>query len=259
MKEQHLKGKVCLVTEGSRTLGADIARALAASGADLAVNYLEAAEAAGELCAEIRELGVRAEPLQADVGVVEQVTRLVSDTQEKLGRIDILVNNTGPYIDTRFLDLAVEDFDMVMATNSRAAYLMTQAAGRQMKAAGGGRIINIAATDALNRNSSVYGLAKSGVLYLTEAFALEMAPEVTVNAVAPDLIADNEGMNEELTRRSIDATPLGRLVTRAEVAEIVCQLCSPAFDMVTGQTIVMDGGRTIPQLRWTPWKTARPG
>ena len=63
----------------------------------------------------------------------------------------------------------------------------------------------------------------------------------------------------DATRRSIDATPLGRLVTRAEVAEIVCQLCSPAFDMVTGQTIVMDGGRTIPQLRWTPWKTARPG
>ncbi|MCH8206909.1 MAG: SDR family oxidoreductase, partial [Chloroflexi bacterium] len=112
---------------------------------------------------------------------------------------------------------------------------------------------------ALHRNSSVYGLAKDGVLYLTEALALEMAPEVRVNAVAPDLIADNEGMNKDLTRRSIEATPLGRLVTRAEIAEVVCQLCGPAFDSVTGQTIVMDGGRSIPKLQWGPWKAQRPG
>ena len=259
MIQNHLKGKVCLVTGASRTLGAAITRALAGRGADVAVNYLEAVEAARKLCDELRASGVRAEPLQADIGEPDQVARLVSETQETFGRIDVLVNNAGPYIDRPFLELGSQDFDHVMATNVRATYLVTQAAGRDMKAKGGGHVINIAATDALHRNGSVYSLAKDGVLHLTEALALEMAPEVRVNAIAPDLIADNEGMDQELGRQSIAATSLGRLVTRSEVAEVVCLLCSPAFDMVTGQTIVMDGGRSIPQLRYGPWQSKRPG
>jgi NAD(P)-dependent dehydrogenase (short-subunit alcohol dehydrogenase family) len=259
MVEQSLKGRVCLVTGASRALGADIARSLAARGADVAVNYLESEDAARSLCRELRDIGARAEAFQADVGAPDQVTRLVSETQEMFGRIDVLVNNAGPYVDTPFLELPVDEFDRVMATNVRATYLAAREAGSRMKASGSGQVINIAATDALHRSSSVYGLAKDGVLYLTQALALEMAPEVRVNAVAPDLIADNEGMSEDLTRQSIEATPLGRLVTRAEVAEVVCQLCGPAFDSVTGQTIVMDGGRSIPQLRLGRWKVRRPG
>ncbi len=254
--ENALKGKVCLVTGASRALGAEIARALAQRGAHVAVNYRQSAEAARALCDELSELGVRAVPVQADVSDPDQVARLVTTTWDTLGPIDVVVNNAGPYVDTPFLDLPVSDFDHIMATNVRATFLVSQAAGRRMKARGRGHIINIAATDIFNRSHSVYGLAKAGVIHLTEALALELAPEVRVNAIAPDLIADNEGMDPDFVRRSIAATPLGRLVTRAEVAEMVCLLCTPTFDIVTGQTIVMDGGRSIPRIAMGPETTA---
>jgi NAD(P)-dependent dehydrogenase (short-subunit alcohol dehydrogenase family) len=146
------------------------------------------------------------------------------------------------------LELPVADFDRIMAGNLRSTFLMTQAVGKLMKAQGQGQIINIAASDFKYRAHSVYGLAKTGVVHFTEAVALELAPEVRVNALAPDLIADNEEMPLDLTTQAITATPAGRLVTRAEIAEMVCLLCTPAFAMTTGQTILMDGGRTLPKL-----------
>ncbi len=121
-----------------------------------------------------------------------------------------------------------------------------------MKDRGRGQIINIAATDFTHRSHSVYGLAKSGVIYLTEALALELAPAVRINAVAPDLIAENEDMAPRLAQRAIAATPLGRLVTRAEIAEMVCLIATSAFAMTTGQTLIMDGGRSLPRLASGP-------
>ncbi|HZO87656.1 MAG TPA: SDR family oxidoreductase [Chthonomonadaceae bacterium] len=250
--EEVLRGKVCLITGASRALGAEIARTLARCGAKIAVNYRQSADAAHALCAELSARGGTAIPLQADVSLPEDVSRLVATTWETLGPIDVLVNNAGPYGETPFLDLSVADFDQIMAANVRATFLVTQAAGRHMKARGQGYVINIAATDIFHRSHSVYGLAKSGVVYLTEALARELAPEVRVNAIAPDLIADNEGMDAVFVRQVVTATPLGRLVTRAEIAEMVCLLCTPAFDIVTGHTIVMDGGRSIPRIAMGP-------
>ena len=132
--------------------------------------------------------------------------------------------------------------------NVRSTFLMSQAVGKDMKERGRGHIINIAATDVFHRSHSVYGMAKAGVVYLTEAMALELAPEVRIYALAPDLIADNEGMEPDFVKQAVAGTPLRRLVTRAEIAEMVCLLCTPAFDMVTGQTIVMDGGRSLPRI-----------
>jgi len=243
-----LSEKVCLVTGASRALGAEIARKLAKYGAHVAVNYHQSAEAAQALCAELVEAGGTAIPLQADVSRPEQVESLLAQTQARLGPINILVNNVGPYVDTPFLDLALSDFERIMAGNARATFLVSQLVGRQMKERGSGQIINIAATDIFHRSHSVYGLAKSGVIYLTEAMALELAPTVRVNALAPDLIADNEEMSPQFAAQSAAGAPLGRLVTRAEIAEMVCLLCTPVFDIVTGQTIVMDGGRTIPRI-----------
>jgi NAD(P)-dependent dehydrogenase (short-subunit alcohol dehydrogenase family) len=247
-----LAGKVCLVTGASRALGAEIARTLAGYGGRVAVNYLSSEEAARAVCGEITAAGGTAIPVQADVSDPEQAERLVETTWTTLGPIHLLVNNAGPYVDTPFLDLTVSDFDQILATNVRATFLMSQAAGRRMKAVGGGHIVNIAATDLFHRSHSVYGLAKSGVAHLTEAFARELAPEVHVNALAPDLIADNEGMEADLVGRAVEATPLRRLVTRAEIAEMVALLCSSAFDIVVGQTIVMDGGRSLPRIAQGP-------
>ncbi len=246
--KDEMGGKVCLITGASRALGADIARRMARSGLQVAVNYLHSRDAALALCDELTTLGGTALPIQADVSQPEHVERLVTETVEQLGPIDILVNNVGPYVDTPFLELALADFDHILAGNLRATFLLSQAVGRRMREQGHGYIINIAATDIFHRSHSIYGLAKSGVVYLTEAMALELAPQVRVNAIAPDLIADNEAMSPELVQRSIAGTPLGRLVTRAEIAEMVYLLCTPAFDVVTGQTIVLDGGRTIPRI-----------
>ncbi len=247
-----LRGKVCLVTGASCGLGAQIARTLARYGASVAVNYRQSADAAQALCQAIAAEGAVAVPFQADVADPADVDRLVNGVWETLGPIDVLVNNAGPYVDTPFLALSIADFDHIMAANVRAAFLVTQAAGRRMKARGHGQVINIAATDAFHRSHSVYGLAKAGVVYLTQALARELAPEVRLNAVAPDVIADNEGMTDAFVEQAVTATPLGRLVSRAEVAEMVCLLCTPAFDFVTGQTIVMDGGRSLPRIAVGP-------
>jgi NAD(P)-dependent dehydrogenase (short-subunit alcohol dehydrogenase family) len=244
----QLSDKVCLITGASRTLGAEIARHMARSGAHIAVNHHRSRGAARKLCEELTALGANAIPVEADVTQPDAIERLLAGATAQLGPIDILVNNVGPYADTPFIELPLADFDRILAGNVRATFMLSQAAGRRMKERGRGHIINIAATDAFHRSHSVYGLAKSGVVYLTEAMALELAPEVQVNAVAPDLIADNEDMAADLVKQSVAATPMGRLVTRAEIAEMICLLCTPVFDSVTAQTIVMDGGRSIPRI-----------
>ncbi|MFZ4659428.1 MAG: SDR family NAD(P)-dependent oxidoreductase [Caldilineaceae bacterium] len=250
--EHALRGKVCLITGASRTLGATIVRAMAVNGAHVAINYHQSATAADALCAELSAMGVKSVAIGADVTEPAQVEQLLTATEQQLGPIDMLVNNVGPYVDTPFLDLPLADFDRILAGNVRATFLLTQAVGRLMKGRGNGNIINIAATDVFHRSHSIYGLAKQGVVHLTEAMALELAPEVRLNAIAPDLIADNEEMTADFTARSIGGTPMQRLVTRAEVAQLVCLLCTPAFAMMTGQTLVLDGGRAIPRIAFGP-------
>ncbi len=243
-----LLGKICLVTGASRGLGAVIARTLALQGAAVAVHYHQSAAQALALCAELTAAGATAVPVQADLLDAAAIEPLAAAVEQRLGPIDILVNNFGPYVDTPFLDLTLADFDLVLAGNVRASFLLAQSVGRRMRARGAGHIINLAATDYRHRSHSIYGLAKGGVVYLTEALALELAPAVAVFALAPDLIADNEEMAPDFVARAVAATPMRRLVTRAEVAAMVGLLCTPACAMLTGQTVVMDGGRSIPRL-----------
>lgn len=243
---QTLSGKACLVTGASRTLGAEIARCFARCGAAVAINYNESADAAEALCRDLRALGVRALSVHADVTDPDQATRLVAEAWEGLGGLDVVVNNVGPWTGAPLAALPVSEFERIMAGNLTSAFVVAREAGIRMKQRGGGHVINISATDAFERGRSVYGLAKDAVLHLTEALATELAPEVRVNAIAPGLIADNEDMGPTLARRELARTPLGRLVTRAEVAQVACLLCTDAFGSVTGQTIAMDGGARIP-------------
>ena len=144
--EEALRGKVCLITGASRTLGATIARAMAANGAQVAINYHQSATAADALCAELSAMGVKSVAIGADVTEPAQVEQLLTATEQQLGPIDMLVNNVGPYVDTPFLDLPLADFDRILAGNVRTTFLLTQAVGRSMKRRGSGNIINIAAT-----------------------------------------------------------------------------------------------------------------
>ena len=239
--------KVCLITGSSRALGAEIARVLASQGVEIAINYNKSKKSAITLSNEINDRGIRAEVIQADVGQPKDANRLVSRTLDIFGQIDILVNNAGPYVDDPYLELKLQDFDHVMNTNVRATYLITQIAGKVMKKRGSGNVVNIAATCAFDRRNTVYGLAKTGVVHLTRQLALELAPEVRVNAIAPGLIEDNEDMTEETKNEVLANTPLGRLANRKEIAQVLSSICGSGFSSVTGQTIVIDGGFNVGQ------------
>lgn len=242
-------GRVALVTGSSRNLGAEIARALASRGARVAVNYLSSREAALGVVAGLAGSGHAA--VGGDVSSPSGVDSVVSQAEEFMGaNVDILVNNAGPFSMTPFADLEPAEFDRVWNANVRAAYLATRLVAPGMSAAGWGRIINISAGSAFLRNHSVYSLAKDAMITLTEQLALELGPAVTVNGVAPGQIAESAediaAFDSEFVSRTLARTPAGRLVTRAEVAGIVLTLCSPAFDMVTGLTVPVDGGARLP-------------
>ena len=250
----ELRGKVCLVTGAARKLGAAICRTMAQNGVHLTVNYTRSRSEAETLCSELAASGVRALAIQADVTDPEQVDRLVNQAWEALGPIDILVNNVGTYADTPFLDLEPSTFAKVMDSNVGSTYLVSRAAGRRMKQRGKGVVINIGAADAMHHSHSVYGLAKLGVSYLTRALALELAPQVRVNAVAPDLMSDNEDLDpaSDFSRASVAATPMTRLASRIEIAQLIALLCTESFDFVTGQVLGIDGGRSISRIAFSP-------
>jgi NAD(P)-dependent dehydrogenase (short-subunit alcohol dehydrogenase family) len=147
---------------------------------------------------------------------------------------------------TPLTELEEADWDTVWDVNVKAAQLATRELAPAMRAAGWGRIVLLSAGSAYLRNHSVYGLAKQAVAFLAEELALELGPEVTVNAVAPGQIAESADdiaeHDPDFVRRATAATPAGRLVRRGEVAELVALLCSPPFDLVTGATLPVDGG-----------------
>lgn len=253
--ERDFNGKVALVTGSSRNLGVAIAQALGERGAEVAVHYATHEGGAREAAEVIRRTGGQAELFQADISQAEDVHRLSSEVLERFGRVDILVNNVGPYADFPFTELPVEAWDRVMNSGLRAPYLLAQAFAPGMKERGGGSIVNISAGSAFIRVHSVYGLAKAALIHLTEALALDLAPEIRVNAVAPGQIQESDELNQidpNYLARMTETTPLKRLVTRREVAEAVCLLCSDLLPSLTGQTIVLDGGWTIPAGRETP-------
>lgn len=251
----ELAGKVALVTGSSRNLGGSIALALAESGAQVAVHYNHSPDRAQQIVEQITTSGGTAEMFGADAADAQAVYGLAERVLERFGHVDVLVNNVGPYSDLPFSSLPVETWDAVFNTNVRAAYLLAQRLGPGMRAAGWGRIVNITAVSALVRVHSIYGLSKAALIHLTEALALELAPEVTVNAIAPGQIEESEEidlLDPTYKSRLRETTPTRRLVTRTEIAEAIRLLCSDRLPSLTGQTLVLDGGWSLPAGRATP-------
>lgn len=238
-----LEGHTALVTASSRNLGAVIASALAAVGASVVVTYHESQKAAEELIAGF-PTGIHA-AIPADTSTTAGVTAMVEAALAAVARpIDIVVNNSGPFSMDPFVDLAPEEWDRIWTANVKAAYLTSKLLVPQMQ--GWGRIVNVSAGSAYLRNHSIYTLAKEAMITFTEALAVEVAPDINVNCVAPGQIAESAQdiaeFDPTFVERAIEATPLRRLVTRADVAGIVVELCGPRFDVVTGITIPIDGG-----------------
>ena len=249
-----LNAKRALVTGASRNLGISIAERLAEGGMCVALNYHTSRAPAEEMAEVLRSRTGRPHAAVAgDVTDADSVSAMVSSAVAELGGpIDVLVNNAGPYGMTPFVEMDEAEWDSVWDTNVKASYLVTREVAPAMRTAGWGRIINMSAVSAWVRNRSIYGLAKAAIVTLTEELAIELAPEILVNAVAPGQILESlddlEEFSEEWAEKVTARTPTGRLVTRAELAEIVYLLCTPTFDMVTGLTIPVDGGLRLPRF-----------
>lgn len=250
---RELSGRRALVTAGSRNLGAAIARALATHGAQVALTYHGSQAEAHALVTELRQqTGLDHVAVPADLAEPQAVSDCCQRAMDALGGLEVLVNNYGPFSIMPLHELPYEQWRRVWAGNVETAYLASAAAVPAMRRAGWGRIVNISAGSAFVRNHSIYGLAKDAIGTLTESLAVELGPEITVNAVAPGQIAESAAeigaIDASFVARTLERTPAGRLVTRAEVGEVVALLCTRAFDMLTGAVLPMDGGARFGRL-----------
>ncbi len=243
-----LEGRAALITGGAR-MGDAIAETLATLGADVALTYRASEAAAALAAAAVRRLGRRAHTLRADLADPAACREAVEAAAATFGRLDVVVNMASIYRATPVDALDAAQWDQQMAVDLRASFLVSMAAVPHMRAAGGGRIINcsdwIAASGRPRYPGYVpYYVAKAGVKALTEALALELAPDrILVNAVAPGPIVAPPGMSAEESAAVEQATPLGRWGGEAEVAKAVAFLCQS--DFVTGETVRVDGGRHL--------------
>jgi NAD(P)-dependent dehydrogenase (short-subunit alcohol dehydrogenase family) len=247
----ELNGQVALVTGAARGLGRAISLALAHAGADVALGLRDIKADAG-LAAEIRKMERKALPLQMDMSKMEQIFRAVDDAVKHFGRLDILVNNAGIAPENPAEEVREEDFDQTLAVNLKGTFFASQAAGRVMIKQRSGKIINMGsqAGFAALPTESVYCMTKAAIAHLTKCLAVEWGKHnITVNAVAPTFI-HTPGTESALADAAFRADTVERIAALhrigepMEVAGAVVFLASPAASLITGETILIDGGWT---------------
>ncbi len=242
--------KVALVTGASRGIGRAVALELARRGAKVAVNYHANANAAEQVVSEIIGGGGQAFAVQADVSDEAQVAAMVKAVTDTLGRIDILVNNAGITRDNLVMRMKAEDFDMVLTTNLRSAWLCAKAVTRSMVKQRSGRIINVTSISGIIGQSGQtnYSASKAGLIGLTKSLAREIASRgITVNAVAPGFVLTDltRDLPEDLTVQLLPLIPLGRWGDVQDVANAVAFLASDDAAYITGHVLTVDGGMAM--------------
>lgn len=242
-----LKGKVALVTGGSRGIGKAIALSLAKNGANVVVNYSGNEEAAQKVVEEITALGVKSIAYKANVSSSDEVAALVKNTVDEFGSIDILVNNAGITRDGLLLRMKDADWDAVIDTNLKGVFNCIKAAAKFMTRQRNGRIINISSVVGQigNPGQMNYVAAKAGVLGLTKTAAKELASRnITVNAIAPGFIETDmtNELNEQIRNSMLTNIPLQSFGQPEDIANAVVFLATDASRYITGQTINVDGG-----------------
>jgi 3-oxoacyl-[acyl-carrier protein] reductase len=243
----RLDGKTALVTGASRGIGRAVALRLAAEGANVVVNYNVRADAAEEVARGARDAGAQALTVQADVAQAADVDRLVSQALDAFKRIDVLVNNAGITRDMLIVRMAEDDWDAVLDTNLKSAFLVTRATLRPMLRQRAGRIVNITSISGVmgNAGQANYSASKAGLIGLTRSTAREVASRnITCNAVAAGVIDTDiwQGVPEAAIAALMQMVPAGRKGTPEDVAQAVVFLAGDGAAYITGQVLNVDGG-----------------
>ncbi len=246
----RLDGKTAIVTGGSRGIGRSICIALAKAGANVVTCYANGADGANETVKLCEELGVKAMAMKADVANYEDVSAMVAKTKEEFGTIDILVNNAGITKDNLMLKMTEADFEQVIDTNLKGAFLFTKDVSKIMLKQRSGRIINISSVVGVFGNAGQvnYAASKAGLIGMTKSVAKELASRgITSNAIAPGFIETDmtAALNDSVADEMLKAIPLKRMGTGEDIANAVVFLASDMASYITGQVICVDGGMAM--------------
>jgi hypothetical protein len=239
--------KSVIITGASRGIGRACALEFAENGYQVLVCYRRSSDDAADICRAISAAGGRALPFQTEVADLPDCRRTVSKAMMEFGRIDVLVNNAGVSLPALFTETSEADYDRLFDVNMKGMFFLTQAAAKEMIAAGGGSIVNISSIWGITgaAGEAAYSASKAAVIGFTKALAWELAPShIRVNAVAPGVIDTdmNACYGADTLRALSEKTPLGRLGTPEDVAKSVFFLADEASSFITGQVLTVDGG-----------------
>jgi enoyl-[acyl-carrier protein] reductase III len=253
VSQDQFRGKLALVTGGGRGIGRAIALELARRGADVLISYVRHPDEASRTASEVRETGVTADTIRANVADESHVQRMFGQIGERFGYLDILINNSASGVNRPAREVTTHHWDWTLNVNARGAWLCASAAAPLMQARGGGAVVSISSLGASRVMPDYFlvGVSKAALEAVTRYLAVELAPHgVRVNAVSGGLVETDAlksfPWGHDVIDQTVARTPAGRMVEPDDLARVVAFLCSDGAAMIRGQTIVVDGGFSLP-------------